>query len=197
MKNSRSLLATGALLAGGCATPPAVLNQAQFSTAAMGEMQQNLAEFRRQEAAFETRRLHLLAQVQAATADAIKRNGPEMRAWESIGDVAVLSAMKRLRKQADAMASDANVADMTAQKNAAALAALLTPLPDTGPAITTAQAAMAALTNEQSRAERLKLSIAYGRVVVAGVKANATKVKAANDEAQKAMDAAASSASSK
>ena len=181
---------TVALLAAGCATPPAVLEQAQFTAAAMGSLDQSMAEFRRRESNYEQASLASLAFARRSLVASVQRTSPELRAREAAGDFETLSAIHRLETEADALRADALAAEAASMADATRLSGVVTPVPDVGPSVAVAQAAMAAEAVETSPSQRLREARAFVSAVQKAAADNRKKIEAAEDAAAAAKKSA-------
>lgn len=182
------LMMLAMVLLSACATPKPALDEANHGVALIAELEKSLAEFRRIETNSLNARAESIRDKKNAIALVEKTLARDMRTRAAAGDQASVKLYSSLIDSADAIAKEDAEYQAAIARNDATIAALLTPLPSTKEATSTAQAALADLGKELTPDERRAELIDYFKYVKASVQEARKKI----DEAEAAASAAES-----
>jgi hypothetical protein len=184
----RALAAASVVSVTACATPPEVMDQANYTVKLMSLMEEPLAQYRRTWSAIEQSRLNTLKAQQGWLAENQLSAERARLAAVAAGDTKVEALRDRLLANADAVA-DAKGKSATARKAYdEKIDALLQPMVSTAASVTQAQSAVAKIGKELDRETQVKELLDFGQAVAKGINDS----KKALDDAKAAADKAAS-----
>jgi hypothetical protein len=169
---------------GACATPQAALNQANNGATLMAALQAELREFRQVQANVAKGRIDSVRRQNTLLATYDADAAFEERVQRAAGRDDQLRLYEALRNLADSRAKDE--ADLQAKlaEFDAAYAKLLSPIPDPGSNLGTAQQTLAVLGEELSFQERAKMAADFAKEIKKSIDENKKKIDAATAAAQ-------------
>jgi len=175
-----------------CSTSPVALEQANDTVGLMSELDKQLAEFRRVQSSAERARLESLSRQRATLTRVGESETLNAQASKSAGDSKTEPFAKKLLADADGLVEVKARSQSAKLAYASKLETLLTPIPPTSESIAQAQTKAALLGRELDSKTRFDELQAFLTEVAESVKADRKKVAAAEADAAKAADAAAS-----
>ena len=185
-------MASVLLVLAGCATPQPALDQANNGAALMASLQGELLKLRKTQANVARLRMESIRGQRAliATYEMDATFGERVQA--AAGRTAEAQLASTLRSLADSKAQDER--DMQANMTAldASMSKLLSPVPDQAPKFAAAQQTMAALGQELSFEQRLKLVADFASELNKTIEKNKEQIDAASAAAPKAQPQLAS-----
>jgi hypothetical protein len=168
-----------------CSTPDVALQQANHTSALMGDLEHELIAFRHVKMVSEQAQQESIDDQKAALGEAKRLSGPFIRSRKSAGDLAAVELTKMLIADADALAADDAEFAGQGKANHEAVAKLMTPLPSTSSAITKAQTKIALMGEELSTATRFGEMRSFTQAVRDNIDANRKKIEEAEAAAVK------------
>lgn len=173
----------------GCATPPAVMDQANHTVQLMALMDEPLGQYRKTWSAIEQSRLNTLKQQQEWLAETQLSAERAKLAAVAAGDTKAEALRKKLLANADAVEDAKGKSAATRNAYNEKIDALLQPLPSTTASVTQAQAAVAQFGKEVDRDTLVNEILDFGQAVAKGIKDSKKKLDEAKKDAENSEDA--------
>lgn len=191
MKLQPLLWVTGPSLAvalGGCATPPAAIEQANYTVKLMALMEEPTDEYRKTWIALEQSRLKTLKTQRKWIAETELSAEEDRLAAIAVGDTKTESLRAKLLANADAKQAAKVKSQASRQAYDAKIDALLKPLPNTTASVTAAQEAVARMGTELPKETRAQELVIFAQEVAKGIKDSKRALEDAKAAADKAAD---------
>lgn len=167
----------------GCATPQAALDQANNGAALTVSLESELRKFRSVQATIAQARIDSVRRQRTRLATYDSDAAFEERVKRVAGNTATLQLYAELKELSDSRAQDERELQKQLTELDADFAKLLSPLPDTTPALTASQGALLKLGKQLSYKERINLTAAFVKAVKKSIDENRKKIDEAIDAA--------------
>ena len=172
----------------GCATPPAAMDQANYTVKLMALMEDPLNEYRKTWTALEHSRLKTLKSQQKWIAETDLSAEKDRLASTAAGDTKTESLRTKLLANADAVQAAKVKSQDGRQATDAKIDALLRALPSTASSVTAAQGAVAKMGTDLPKETQAQELVTFAQEVAKGIKDSKKAAEDARAAADKAAD---------
>lgn len=176
-------VAVSLTLLAGCATPQAVLDQANNGVSMTVSLQEALTDFRRVQASIAKGRIDSVRRQQLLLAAYESDFAYDSRVMQAVGKTDELKLFNQLKEMSDSRAKDAKDLQARLAMIDAQMAKLVTHLPDGTEKLKETQKALASLGTQLTTMERVDLGVTFAKSFKKTLEENKSKADAAVDKA--------------